>query len=458
MDDGFAEAVGNTSKHKSTKRCRSKLPHSTFFSPPRTTFYTTPPPKTPVSMKSVTQTRLDQHEDRFERVLTELQKSKEVGSQGLNHLKENIGELKYEFEALESTQRDTRLVAERNKDALEDQGEQLGNLSKAYTSLSSVMTEEIDRIRSDHGNQLTSLGTSISDVQRSGTTTNSRLNDVLAEQSTLRTRVEDDVERMRGQLRQQRVEFDDIRRQTSCIGDLQTVLSELNSNQQELAIAVSGLQQSSIYISEWVQTLRSEAAELRSACASVQTEQVRSSRALASDVNVLAEDIAGLRSRITHQDSELSQTRENIAGRVEAVAASVTRAVDAERKEVQTVLESVKVGMSRQDDHTTHVMGTLHTGQQRLQAQFSETMQNQAEKNRAMEHLVQKLDTNLTLKTSEMSRGLEDHVNSIKRHLDANDQSVKLVTDMLSGQLRSQAVPPPKPVGTAWLEEDRYKV
>jgi len=36
------------------------------------------------------------------------------------------------------------------------------------------------------------------------------------------------------------------------------------------------------------------------------------------------------------------------------------------------------------------------------------------------------------MKTEEMARGLEDHVGSIKRHLDANDQALRLVTDMIN--------------------------
>ena len=78
-----------------------------------------------------------------------------------------------------------------------------------------------------------------------------------------------------------RIEIDDSRRQVSVIGDLQTAMAELNGNQKELASAVGGLQQSSIYISEWVQTLRGEAAELRALVTNVQQEQQRGSMALA---------------------------------------------------------------------------------------------------------------------------------------------------------------------------------
>lgn len=39
-----------------------------------------------------------------------------------------------------------------------------------------------------------------------------------------------------------------------------------------------------------------------------------------------------------------------------------------------------------------------------------------------------------------MSRGLEDHVSSIKRHLDANDQAVKLVTDMMTNTLAGRTI------------------
>ena len=97
----------------------------------------------------------------------------------------------------------------------------------------------------------------------------------MTEMSTLRSRCEDDLERVKGQMRQNRIEIDDSRRQVNVIGDLQAAMAELNGNQKELASAVGGLQQSSIYISEWVQTLRSEAAELRALVTNVQQEQVR---------------------------------------------------------------------------------------------------------------------------------------------------------------------------------------
>jgi len=78
-------------------------------------------------------------------------------------------------------------------------------------------------------------------------------------------------------------------------------MSELNGNQSELASAVGGLQQSSIYISEWVQTLRSETAELKAIVMRSEQNQQQASQSLASDVSILAEDIAGLRTKVNHQ-------------------------------------------------------------------------------------------------------------------------------------------------------------
>jgi len=112
-------------------------------------------------------------------------------------------------------------------------------------------------------------------------------------------------------------------------------MAEINGNQKELATAVGGLQQSSIYISEWVQTLRAEAAELRALVTQVQQEQQTSTRALASDVAVLSEDISGLRSKLGHQDAEVADLRETLARKVDDVASNVTGSVEAERKEVQ---------------------------------------------------------------------------------------------------------------------------
>ena len=83
------------------------------------------------------------------------------------------------------------------------------------------------------------LGGDVSDKERSINTVNSRIGDILTDQQSLRSRCEDDLERMKGQLRQHRAEMDDVRRQASVVGDLQGAMSELNGNQGELAQAVS---------------------------------------------------------------------------------------------------------------------------------------------------------------------------------------------------------------------------
>ena len=237
-----------------------------------------------------------------------------------------------------------------------------------------------------------------------------------------------------------RIEIDDSRRQVSVIGAIQTAMAELNGNQKELASAVGGLQQSSIYISEWVQTLRGEAAELRALVTNVQQEQQRGSMALASDVATLAEDITGLRTKIDHQDSEMNLLREGVGSKVENVAVNVQRAVEAERKEVQSVLDAVKTAMKKQNSQNQHVLQTLHSGQQRVSAQLTDQIQVQGDKHRHIEAVVNKLESAFNLKTQEMSRGLEDHVSSIKRHLDANDQAVRLVTDMMSSSMAGRTI------------------
>ena len=76
-------------------------------------------------------------------------------------------------------------------------------------------------------------------------------------------------------------------------------------------------------------------AELRALVTNVQQEQQRGSMALASDVATLAEDIAGIRTKIDHQDSEIALLREGVGSKVENVAVNVQRAVEAERKEVR---------------------------------------------------------------------------------------------------------------------------
>mmetsp|Transcript_20260 Transcript_20260/g.37815 ORF Transcript_20260/g.37815 Transcript_20260/m.37815 type:complete len:419 (+) Transcript_20260:168-1424(+) len=390
--------------------------------------------------KSVTQSRLEQHENQFERLNAELGKSKKAGQTAASNLLEQIGEMRFELEAIESRERETRMQSESNRETVETANGAIEGLNKAYRTLSQVVEEEVERIRNDHGSRIESIASTATDIQRAATTTNSRINDVMTEMSSLRSRCEDDLERMKGQLRQNRIEIDDSRRQVSVIGDLQTAMAELNGNQKELASAVGGLQQSSIYISEWVQTLRGEAAELRALVTNVQQEQQRGSMALASDVATLAEDITGLRTKIDHQDSEINLLREGLGSKVENVAVNVQRAVEAERKEVQSVLEAVKMAMKKQNAQNQHVLQTLHSGQQRVSAQLTDQIQVQGDKHRHVEAVVNKLESAFNLKTQEMSRGLEDHVSSIKRHLDANDQAVRLVTDMMTSSMAGRTI------------------
>ena len=239
------------------------------------------------------------------------------------------------MDALDGAVRECREIGDTNSDSITGLAEQVDILTKANKTLGTVLNDELERLRNDHGSKIESIASATTDIQRSGTSTNGRINDVYTEMSALRSRCEDDLERMKGQMRQNRIEIDDSRRQIGVISDLQTAMVELNGNQKELASAVGGLQQSSIYISEWVQTLRSEAAELRALATSCQQEQARSSQALASDVAVLAEDVAGLRTKIGNQDAEMLELRETLAGKIDNVAVNVTRSVEAERREVQ---------------------------------------------------------------------------------------------------------------------------
>ena len=211
--------------------------------------------------KSVTQTRLEQHEEQFERMNRELGKSKAAGHSATQSMYESMGELRFELEAMEGRERETRLQVEQNREVLDNAGTTIEGLNKAYRTLTQVLNEELERIRNDHGARIESIASTATDIQRSATTTNARINDVMTEMSSLRSRCEDDLERVKGQMRQNRIEIDDSRRQVNVIGDLQAAMAELNGNQKELAAAVGGLQQSSIYISEWVQTLRSESGE-----------------------------------------------------------------------------------------------------------------------------------------------------------------------------------------------------
>ena len=66
--------------------------------------------------KSVTQARFEQHEDQFERLAAELAKSKQVGQSSVSAVYENIGELRFELEAFEDRERETRLLCEKNKE------------------------------------------------------------------------------------------------------------------------------------------------------------------------------------------------------------------------------------------------------------------------------------------------------------------------------------------------------
>ncbi len=401
--------------------------------------------------KSVTQSRLEQHDNEFENITAQLAESKQVGRQSIAAVYESMGELRFEVEALEGRERDTRLLAERNREGVEGQAETVEGLGKAYDSLSQVLNEELERIREEHGTQITTIAHSVKNHQNSLASQNARFNDVATDQQALRSRVEDDLERMKGQIRQQRIEVDDVRRQAGVTGDLQQAMAELNGNQKELAAAVGGLQQSSIYISEWVQALRAEASELRAIVSKVQAEQARSSRALAGDVAVLAEDVAGLRTKMGHQDAELERMRGDLKTKIEDVAVNVNRSVDAQRGEVQAVLTSVKGAMKRQSEQQSSLITSLHNGQQRLSSQITDNLQTTGSKIRFLEQLVAKLESGVALKTGEMSRALEDHVSSIKRHLDANDQSVRMVTDFVGGALANGRVN----VGTKAGGDDR---
>ena len=345
-----------------------------------------------------------------------------------------------EVDALDTAVRESREIGDTNNESIVSLSEQVEMLTKANKTLGSVLNDELERLRNEHGSKIESIASAATDIQRSGASTNGRISDVYTEMSALRSRCEDDLERMKGQMRQNRIEIDDSRRQIGIISDLQGAMVELNGNQKELASAVGGLQQSSIYISEWVQTLRSEAAELRALVTNCQQEQVRSSQALASDVSVLAEDVAGLRTKIGNQDAEMLELREALAGKIDNVAVNVTRSVEAERREVQQVLDSVKDAMRRQNEQNQHVMQTLHSGQQRLASQVSDNMQVQGDKHRFLEQAVGKLESAFNLKTSEMARGLDDHVKTIKRHLDANDQAVRMVTDMMTSSLAGRTI------------------
>ena len=154
--------------------------------------------------KSVTQSRLEQHENQFERLNAELGKSKKAGQTAASNLLEQIGEMRFELEAIESRERETRMQSESNRETVETANGAIEGLNKAYRTLSQVVEEEVERIRNDHGSRIESIASTATDIQRAATTTNSRINDVMTEMSSLRSRCEDDLERMKGQLRQNR--------------------------------------------------------------------------------------------------------------------------------------------------------------------------------------------------------------------------------------------------------------
>ena len=200
-------------------------------------FYLFCPAMAPPFPKSVTQARLEEHDRQFTNVLSLLSKSKETGQNSVQALYENIGELRFSQDAIESSNRDTRLLAERNRDGVADLDSTLRKSVKAYNDLKTgefaifpiqtflpnikklttpppaVLDDEVDRIRTDHGAQLTSLASSVNDKERNISTTNNRIGDLLTDQQNLRSRCEDDLERMKGQMRQHRIEIDDVRRQ-----------------------------------------------------------------------------------------------------------------------------------------------------------------------------------------------------------------------------------------------------
>ena len=101
--------------------------------------------------KSVTQSRLEAHDQQFHNVLDILAKSKETGAASIASVYESLGELRFEVEAVESRERDTRLLGERNGDICKDLGGRLKGVEEAYGDLQKVLTDELERIRNDHG-------------------------------------------------------------------------------------------------------------------------------------------------------------------------------------------------------------------------------------------------------------------------------------------------------------------
>jgi len=96
---------------------------------------------------------------------------------------------------------------------------------------------------------------------------------------------------------------------------------------------------------------------------------------------------------------------------------------------------SVKSAMSRQNDQNQQVMASLHAGQQRLQSQINDAMTGMGDKYRHLDAAVGKIESAFGLKTNELGRCIEEQVGGLKRHVEANDQAVRLVTDMMGARL-----------------------
>ena len=104
--------------------------------------------------KSVTQARLEQHEEQFERMNRELGKSKAAGHTATHALYESMGEMRFELEAIEGRERETRLQVEQNMEVIENANSTIESLNKAYRTLSQVLNEELESIRNDHGSRI----------------------------------------------------------------------------------------------------------------------------------------------------------------------------------------------------------------------------------------------------------------------------------------------------------------
>ena len=390
--------------------------------------------------KSVTQQRLSAHDAELAQLAGELGRSNKASQELSRMLREAKEEQRQEMEALEGQGRETREICEVNRSMIDANMEQCETLNKAYVALSSVLDDEVGRLKNEHGSDIQKLTSTTNDVQRSSQHVNERVKELSTEIDNLRSRHEDNMDRMKGQMRQNRIEIDDSRRQINIVGDLQVAMVELNNNQKEIASTVGGLQQSSIYISEWVQTLKSEVTELRALVVQTREQQARSSQALASDVAVLADEVVGLRTKLGHQDAEMCEAREKLGGKIESVVTMVTRTVETERSEVHQTLESVKAALKKQNDQNQQILQAMHAGQQRIGAQVTENARVHEDKQRFLEQAICKVESSLNLKTSEMSRGLKDHVQSIKRQLDANDHAVRMVTELMQTTLAGNTI------------------